>query len=251
MRKNVVIIGGTKGIGLSISNKFLQESNIVHIISRNRAKKLEEDLLEAFRGKVFFYNCDATKCDELSLVRKKILKNSDSSIDKVICNVGNGSGSNKYIQDFDEWDKSWQTNFNSPVFSSRIFLDDLKKSKGVLLFITSIAGVEDLGAPVSYSVAKSAVESYSKILARRLGPDVRVNTIAPGNIFIQDGTWDKKLKDNPSAVKKMIESQVPMKRFGKPEEVSELAFFLCSDKASFITGSCFVIDGGQTKTIIN
>ena len=250
MSKHVVIIGGTKGIGLSISNKFLQEKNIIHVISRNRAKKLEEDLLEVLGGKVFFYNCDATKSDALSLVRKKILKNSDSNIDIVICNVGNGSGSNKYIQDFDEWDKSWQTNFNSPIFSSRIFLDDLKKSKGVLLFITSIAGIEDLGAPVSYSVAKSAVESYSKILARRIGPDVRVNTIAPGNIFIQDGTWDKKLKDNPSAVKKMIENQVPMKRFGKPEEVSELAFFLCSAKASFITGSCFVIDGGQTKTII-
>ena len=250
MIKNVVIIGGSKGIGLSISNKFLQEKNIVHIISRNRAKNLEEDLLEEIEGKVFFYNCDATKIDELSSVRKKILNNSDSNIDIVVCNVGNGSGTNKYIQDVDEWDKSWQTNFNSPVFSSRIFLDDLKTTKGVLLFITSIAGIEDLGAPVSYSVAKSAVESYSKILSRRLGPDVRVNTIAPGNIFIQGGTWDKKLKDNPSAVKKMIESQVPMKRFGKPEEVSELAFFLCSDKASFITGSCFVIDGGQTKTII-
>ena len=247
MIKNVVIIGGTKGIGLSMSNKFLHEKNIVHIISRNRAKNLEQDLGK----KVFFYNCDATKTDELSLVRKKILKNSDGNIDIVICNVGNGSGSNKYIQDFDEWDESWQTNFNSPVFSSRIFLDDLKKTKGVLLFITSIAGIEDLGAPVSYSVAKSAIESYSKILARRLGPDVRVNSIAPGNIFIQDGTWDKKLKDNPVAVKKMIESQVPLKRFGKPEEVSELAFFLCSDKASFITGSCFVIDGGQTKAIIN
>ena len=58
------------------------------------------------------------------------------------------------------------------------------------------------------------------------------------------------MKDNPDAVKKMIESQVPMKRFGKPEEVAELVSFICSDKASFITGACFVIDGGQTKTLI-
>ena len=70
MIKNVVIIGGSKGIGLSMSKKFLQEKNIVHIISRNRAKNLEEGL----EGKVFFYNCDASKIDELSLVRKKILK---------------------------------------------------------------------------------------------------------------------------------------------------------------------------------
>ena len=118
MIKNVVIIGGTKGIGLSMSNKFLHEKNIVHIISRNRVKNLEQDLEQDLGKKVFFYNCDATKTNELSLVRKKILKNSDGNIDIVICNVGNGSGSNKYIQDFDEWDESWQTNFNSPVFSS-------------------------------------------------------------------------------------------------------------------------------------
>tara|TARA_B100000965_G_scaffold389304_1_gene394811 strand:- start:240 stop:992 length:753 start_codon:yes stop_codon:yes gene_type:complete len=249
MNKNIIIIGGTRGIGLSISNKFLHDKNIVHIISRNKDVKLEKDLQSLFHSKVFFYNCDATQVDGLSSVRKEILKNSNNIIDTVICNVGDGSGSNKYLQDSEEWYKSWQTNFNSPIFSARIFLDDLRKSKGVLLFITSIAATEDLGAPISYSVAKSAIESYSKVLARRLGPDVRVNTVAPGNIFFEGGTWDKKLKDNPTAVKKMIESQVPMKRFGKPEEVAELVSFLCSDKASFITGSCFVIDGGQTKTL--
>ena len=59
MKKNVVIIGGTKGIGLSMSNKFLHEKNIVHIISRNRSKNLEEDLAEELDKNVFFYNCDA------------------------------------------------------------------------------------------------------------------------------------------------------------------------------------------------
>ena len=67
MIKNVVIIGGTKGIGLSMSKKFLYENNIVHIISRNQSKNLEEEL----GRKAFFYNCDATKTDELSLTRKK------------------------------------------------------------------------------------------------------------------------------------------------------------------------------------
>ena len=249
MNKNIIIIGGTRGIGLSISNKFLHDKNIVHIISRNKDVKLEKDLQGLFGSKVFFYNCDATLSDEMSDTRAKILKKSNNNIDIVICNVGNGTGSNKYLQPDDEWNESWQTNFNSSIFSARIFLDDLIKSKGVLLFITSIAGSEDLGAPISYSVAKSAIESYSKTLARRLGPDVRVNTVAPGNIFFEGGTWDKKLKENPTAIKKMLESQVPMKRFGKPEEVAELVSFICSDKATFITGSCFVIDGGQTKTL--
>ena len=139
--------------------------------------------------------------------------------------------------------------FNGIIFNQGIVKKINKRSKGIDLFIKSKIKLssKDLGSPISYSVAKSAVESYSKVLARRLGPDVRVNTVAPGNIFFEGGTWDKKLKDNPAAVKKMIGSQVPMKRFGKPEEVAELVSFICSDKASFITGACFVIDGGQTK----
>ena len=80
MNKNILIIGGTRGIGLSISIKFLQEKNIVHIISRNKILNIEEDLRKKFTGKVFFYNCDATQVDELSSVRKDILKNSDNII---------------------------------------------------------------------------------------------------------------------------------------------------------------------------
>ena len=68
----------------------------------------------------------------------------------------------------------------------------------------------------------------------------------PGNIFSPGGTWDLKLKKNPIEVSKMLEQKVPLKRLGKPEEVAELIVFLSSKKASFITGSCFVIDGGQT-----
>ena len=84
-------------------------------------------MIGEYSGNVFFYNCDATQVDELSSVRKDILNNSNNVIDKVICNVGNGSGSNKYLQDYEEWDKSWRQ-ICSPI--SAKFLDDLKKSKG-------------------------------------------------------------------------------------------------------------------------
>ena len=72
--------------------------------------------------------------------------------------------------------------------------------------------------------------------------------MAPGNIYFKGGTWDKRIKENKPLVDEMLEAEVPLKRFGKPEEVADAVAFLCSDRASFITGSTVVIDGGQTRS---
>ena len=88
----------------------------------------------------------------------------------------------------------------------------------------------------------------AKNLSRKLAPDIRVNVIAPGNIYFEGGSWEKKMKNDKKNVENMINTQVPMKRFGKPEEVADAAVFLCSNKAKFITGTTLVIDGGQTTS---
>ena len=85
-------------------------------------------------------------------------------------------------------------------------------------------------------------------MSHKLAPKIRVNAVAPGNIYFKDGTWDLKNAENPQLVSEMIEKNVPLKRFGKPEEVADLVLFLSSDKAEFITGACITIDGGQTKS---
>ena len=73
-----------------------------------------------------------------------------------------------------------------------------------------------------------------------------VNLIAPGNILTKGGMWDKKSKNEPDFVYKMLNEKVPLNCFGLPEDVSNLALFISSNKANFITGSCFIVDGGQT-----
>ena len=88
----------------------------------------------------------------------------------------------------------------------------------------------------------------SKNLSKKLAPKIRINTIAPGNIFIKDGTWDLKMKINPETTNQMLKEKVPLQRFGLPEEISDLVLFISSNRASFITGSCIVIDGGQTNS---
>ena len=129
------------------------------------------------------------------------------------------------------------------------FLPMLEKSCGVLLFISSIAGIEAFGAHTDYSTAKTAVIALAKNMARKLAKEVRVNVLAPGNVLFPGGSWDEKIKDDPSEVEKIIESTVPMNRFGMPEEIADAAVFLCSERAGFITGSVLVVDGGQTVRV--
>ena len=125
----------------------------------------------------------------------------------------------------------------------------LKATKGCLLFISSITGVEAIGAPIDYSTAKSALNAFAKNLSRKVAPHVRVNVIAPGNIYFPEGSWDKKMKNDEKKISELIKNTVPIQRFGKPEEIADTAVFLCSPRASFITGSVLRVDGGQTVSL--
>ena len=99
---------------------------------------------------------------------------------------------------------------------------------------------------MGYASSKLSLNFYSKFLANRLAKyNVRVNNIIPGNIYFKGSNWEKKIKKNPKKIKSMIKNKVPLRRFGKPEEVANLVTFLLSSKSSFITGAEIVIDGGQ------
>lgn len=242
--RHIVIIGGTKGIGFAISKGFILEGAIVHIISRNYSPAVEQQFSDNL--KVYFYQADALNLFELNDISKVILNRANNKIDVLVSNVGSGIGVMDAVPDELNWNQSWDINFNSALNSVRAFSEHININNGSVLFISSIAGMEFIGAPVSYSTAKSALISFSKSLAHKLAPGIRVNTISPGNIFFEGGTWELKFKSDPKKVKDIISEKVPVKRFGLPEEVANLAVFISSDKASFITGACYVIDGGQT-----
>ena len=97
-------------------------------------------------------------------------------------------------------------------------------------------------------MAKSAIVSLSKNLSKKVAPHIRVNVVAPGNIYFRGGVWDEKLGFSKTDVDKMIEEKVPLKRFGKPEEIADAVVFLSSARASFITGTTLVVDGGQSNS---
>lgn len=244
--KQVLVTGGTRGIGLAIVRGFMQEGAVVHFMARNEIAGQVQALRNEFNTNCFFYSCDVSEEKELEKIKPEILKNSNNRMDVIIANAGSGKGKSGAVSDSDEWKRMWDLNFNSAVLMARIFETSLKQNKGNLIFISSIAGIDYLGAPTDYSVAKSALVAFSKNLSYKLAPEVRVNCIAPGNIYFEGGTWDLKMQEDEAKVNKMLEEKVPLRKLGTPEEISNAVLFLSSEKASFITGSCLVVDGGQT-----
>jgi len=124
----------------------------------------------------------------------------------------------------------------------------LKKTSGSVVCISSIAGIETTDAPIPYSIAKSALNSYVKNISKPFAKvGIRINAVAPGNILFKGSIWEKKLKKNKNKVLDMISTKVAMNRFGTPDEIAYAVSFLASPLSSFTTGNILVIDGGQTK----
>ena len=118
---------------------------------------------------------------------------------------------------------------------------------GAIVHISSIAGLEAGGFPASYGAAKAALVSHAKSLAVALAPKkIRVNSVAPGSIEFADGIWDQVKHKNPDLYNAVLKT-IPSGRMGTPEEVADVVVFLTSDRASWVTGACIVVDGGQHK----
>jgi len=246
--KQVLITGASKGIGLAIAETFLQENAKAVLVSRGSQGLFDnEKILQQEYGvdNVFAKKCDCTNNEELEQLKKSI-ESEWQGLDIVVVNVGDGRSVSDALPDNELWQKTWNNNFESALQTARAFLPMLEKSKGVLLFISSIAGMEAFGAPTDYSTAKSAIIALAKNMARKLAPNIRVNVIAPGNVYFEGGSWDEKIKQDKIRVDEIIKSTVPMNRFATPQEIADSAVFLCSNRASFITGTTLVVDGGQT-----
>jgi len=247
--KRVLVSGSSRGIGLAIAKGFLEEGAKVVLSSRiqNELDLCKEKLLkENPSSQILSSSCDFTQPQEILKLKETIVKQW-GGLDIIVANVGSGKSVLDPIPDKDNFEKVFSLNFDSAVYTAREFYPLLKSTKGNMIFISSIAGLEVLGAPIDYAVAKTAMISFAKNLARKVAVDgVRVNCIAPGNINFKGGSWDEKLQLDPHRINQLIIDTVPMQRFGKPEEITDAALFLSSERASFITGTVLRVDGGQT-----
>jgi len=240
--KTALITGSSKGIGKSIAKTLHDEGCNVVLNGRNK-KTLIETIKDFERAS--YCVADVTQINSCKKLISHTIKNW-KKLDILICNVGNGSSSPSGSETISEWKRMFDLNFFSSVNMIHASKKFLEKTNGNIVCISSIAGIESIGASVTYSTAKSALNSYVKNISRPLGKNnIRINAVAPGNIIFSGSIWEKKLAENSNKVKKMLKENVTVQRLGVPTEISHLVAFLSSDRSSFTTGGIFVVDGGQ------
>ncbi|WP_053365716.1 SDR family NAD(P)-dependent oxidoreductase [Bacillus sp. FJAT-27245] len=243
--KNVLITGGSKGIGKAIAKTFVAEGANVAISARG--KEALEQAKEELGGNVSILQADITKPDEReNLITSFVEKY--GKIDVLINNAGGSNGGKATETDMDLFYEAMELNYFSAVHLSKLAVEDMKKKQsGSIVNITSIFGRES-GGKVTYNNAKSALISFTKSLADEVISDgIRVNSIAPGSILHETGNWKKRLEADPEGIKGFVKKEIPSGRFGTPEEIANVAVFLASEKASWIVGASINVDGGQSR----
>ncbi|RNA67144.1 SDR family NAD(P)-dependent oxidoreductase [Alteribacter keqinensis] len=244
--KSVLITGGSKGIGKGIAASFLKEGARVGIVARS------EDALHEAKGElggdVHVYSADLTDQSERHRVFDQFLSDF-GSIDVLVNNVGGSSGGKTMETSLDQFREAFELNYMSAVHFSQLAVTNMReKGEGAIVNISSIFGRESGGKP-TYNSAKSAMISFTKSLADEVIKDgIRVNSVAPGSILHPTGNWQKRLDENPEKINKFVEDEIPAGRFGRVEEVADVAVLLASERASWVVGATLNVDGGQSRS---
>ncbi len=245
--KTAFVSGASKGIGFSIAERLVQEGCRVAINGRDG--NALSSAAERLGGAVVQAVGDVTKPDEARRVIARALDEL-GSLDVLVCNVGSGASVPPGQETFDEWQRVFALNLWSTTNLVEIAQAALAKAKGSIVCVSSICGGEVvLGAPITYSAAKAALNAYVRGVARPLGQlGVRINAVAPGNILFDGSVWERKLRDDPEAVAAMLKKEVALEALGHSQQVADWVAWLASEKSTFATGGIYRLDGGQMRS---
>lgn len=243
--KVAVVTGGTRGIGLEVVKKFLENGAKV-ILCGSRQETVDKavnSLKEVYLSGVYEGICpDLSNLNEVEEAFKKIYEKY-GSIDIVVNNAG--ISASQGIADYTEeaFNKIMDLNVKAVFNFSKAAAVYMKEQKsGVIINTSSVVSLYGQQSGVGYPTSKFAVNGLTKSLARELGPyNIRVNAVAPGV------TRTDMVAALPEAVVKAISSKIALNRVGEPEEVANAFLFLASDMASYVTGEILSVDGAYVN----
>jgi 3-oxoacyl-[acyl-carrier protein] reductase len=246
--KVALVTGSSRGIGRGIATRLVEEGADVIFCARG-----EGDLDVAVAsakgpGRAVGVVADVTATDGAAAVVAAAAEGL-GGLDIVVNSVG-GSGARSFAA-MDEADllDVLGRNVVPALNVSRAALPVLReRGGGVIAMVTSIFGREGGGGP-SYNVAKAAEISLAKAMGSDLAGDgIRVFSVAPGSTLFPGGSWERRIHDDPEGMAAFIARELPWGRLGTVDEVADVMTFLVSPRASWVVGTCVVVDGGQSRS---
>ncbi len=240
MKKNkkIFITGASGGIGSSICDKFL-ENNFTLLLTSSSSDKLER-LKEKYGDNHFYYEVDLSNEDNLQKCLDQVSKD-HKDISVVVNNAGVTEDGLIMRMNYEQWSKVIQTNLSSNYQIIKTLLPNLLSNRyGKIIGISSIVGTTGNPGQANYVASKSGLSGLYKSIALEVAKrNINVNLVSPG--FISTSMTENLNDDQKSNYL----SRIPMMRFGNPEDIANIVFFLSTDDASYITGQNFHVNGGM------
>jgi len=239
--KVVLVTGSAQGIGKAIAIKFAKAGakialNDIEAQKENLEKVKKE--IEEMGGEAKYYFADVSKYEEVEKMIKEIEKDF-GRLDVLVNNAGIIKDRTLAKMTLDEWKAVIDVNLTGTFNCTKAALALIVANQGCIINISSIVGERGNFGQTNYAASKGGIIGFTKSLAKELGRfGVRVNAVSPG--FIET----KMAETVPENIKLAVKQLTALGRFGKPEEVANVVFFLATEEASFITGEIIHVDGG-------
>ena len=246
-----MITGGSRGLGKASALALANEGCHVSTMARG-AEDLETAgrEIEARGVEALTIQGDAGKKEDAERFFAETLARF-GRVDILVNNIGGSSPGGNIDGDDETWRRAFEINFFSAVALTRLALPGMRKSGwGRIINISSIFGRE-WGGNATYMSSKAAMIALTKQIARSVTDDaITVNSIAPGSIMFEGGSWWKRRREDPETIDAFVRAEMPYGRMGRPEEIGSVVAFLASAPASLINGVCLNVDGGQSRSLI-
>jgi len=249
--KAAIVTGSSRGIGLAIARALAVEGCLLCICGRTESTLHEARRDVAARAvggeRVIAVAADVSTPHGVKAVVDATVS-AFGGVDVLVNNVAVARGATIADTSDAEWQEAFDQTLFPAIRASRLAVPHMKeRGGGAIVIISSVFGRE-AGGRMTYNAVKAAEISLGKSLAQQLASsNIRVNSVSPGSILFEGGSWWKRQQENPVAIADFVKRELPFGRFGTPEEVADVVTFLCSPRASWISGTSVVVDGCQSR----